>query len=267
MKLFIFASAGGSASSYLKWSKYFDDSITVVPIDLAGRGIRSSESFYPDMKHLIADVYEKVISQTENEPFAMMGHSFGCDIIYEIIPIDDDISKLSQKHNVLESDLEISFNNTTSLNDNREMPVHLFMFGNTPPFSMKLRMKISHLPNKEFLKAMEFFGGIQPQLYEFPDVLDYFCNIMRADMRLVEEYEDDIKLISKKKWDVPVSAFCGKQDNTFDHSLLSDWDKCTSQPCNYFMLEGGHFFLDDNIEFIASQIENSLLKQEKLLNE
>lgn len=241
MKLFIFASAGGSASSYLKWSKYFDDSITVVPIDLAGRGIRSSESFYPDMKHLIADVYEKVISQTENEPFAMMGHSFGCDIIYEIM-----------------GHLE---------NDNREMPVHLFMFGNTPPFSMKLRMKISHLPNKEFLKSMEFFGGIQPQLYEFPDVLDYFCNIMRADMRLVEEYEDDIKLIPKKKWDVPVSAFCGKQDNTFDHSLLSDWDKCTSQPCNYFMLEGGHFFLDDNIEFIASQIENSLLKQEKLLNE
>lgn len=42
------------------------------------------------------------------------------DIIYEIIPIDDDISKLSQKHNVLESDLEISFNNTTSLiTDNR----------------------------------------------------------------------------------------------------------------------------------------------------
>lgn len=241
MKLFIFASAGGSASSYLKWSKYFDDSITVIPVDLAGRGTRSSESFYPDMKHLISDVYEKVISQTENEPFAMMGHSFGCDIIYEIM-----------------GQLE---------NDNREMPVHLFMFGNTPPFSMKLRMKISHLPNKEFLKAMEFFGGIQPQLYEFPDILDYFCNIMRADMRLVEEYEDDIKLIPKKKWNVPVSAFCGKQDNTFDHALFSDWDKCTSQPCNYFMLDGGHFFLDDNIEFITSQIENSLLKQEKLLNE
>lgn len=41
-------------------------------------------------------------------------------VIYEIIPIDKETSQLSKEHNVLKDDLDISFNNTTSLiNDTR----------------------------------------------------------------------------------------------------------------------------------------------------
>lgn len=37
------------------------------------------------------------------------------NVIYEIIPLNNNISSLSQKYNILESDLQDSFNNTTSL--------------------------------------------------------------------------------------------------------------------------------------------------------
>lgn len=205
----------------------------MIPVDIAGRGSRSSEPFFESMEELIIDV-EKHVDQflAGEEQYACFGHSFGCDIIFEFVS-----RRIAEK---------------------KALPMHLFLLGNTPPFSLKQRMKIAHLPDAEFLKAMEFFGGMDARLYQFPEILRYFCEIMRADMRLVEEYEDQTHLQPHTAWKIPLSIFCGKTDQTFDHSLLRDWEKCSSESCNYYYMDGGHFFLNDHVEEIANIIRQNL---------
>lgn len=240
MKMLAFASAGAAATSYLQWNAFLEPDVTLVPIDIAGRGTRSSEPFSENMDALMTDIEKQTEKALAGDTaFACFGHSFGCDIIFELV--------------------------TRRIAAGKPLPSHLFLFGNTPPFSLKRRMKIAHLPDAEFMKAMEFFGGIDAQLYRFPDILRYFRNIMRADMRLVEEYEDREHLLPQQKWDIPLSIFCGKDDNTFDHVLLQDWKQCTSAHCSFYEMEGGHFFLNDHAEEIAEiilQTQNRLHRKE-----
>lgn len=40
VKLFCIPYAGGSASIYLRWKKYFKEQVEIYPIELAGRGKR-----------------------------------------------------------------------------------------------------------------------------------------------------------------------------------------------------------------------------------
>lgn len=233
MKLLTFASAGAAATSYLRWNTFLEPEITLVPVDLAGRGTRSSEPFAENMQALMADVEAQTEKALAGETaFACFGHSFGCDIIFELI--------------------------SRRITAGKTLPEHLFLFGNTPPFSLKQRMKIAYLPDAEFLKAMEFFGGIDEQIYRFPEILRYFCNIMRADMRLVEEYEDQTHLRPQIKWQIPLSVFCGRDDQTFDHALLSDWKQCTAESCSFYQMDGGHFFLNDHAAEISEIIRQTL---------
>lgn len=186
-----------------------------------------------DMNSLVADAEAVIRSKlSAGEEFAFFGHSFGCDIIFELI-----------------SRAEHSF---------WRLPVWIFLLGNTPPFSQKLRMRAAHLPDEEFVKAMEFFGGIDERLYLFPDILKYFCKIMRADMRIVEAYEDNVHLKPEQPWETDIIVFCGRDDKTFDHALLEDWKICTARSCTICFFDGGHFFVDDNAAAIAHIINEAL---------
>lgn len=45
IKLFCFPCAGGTAQMYYKWKKELSGSFEIIPVELAGRGLRTGEPF------------------------------------------------------------------------------------------------------------------------------------------------------------------------------------------------------------------------------
>ena len=105
--------------------------------------------------------------------------------------------------------------------------------------------------------TLEYYEDAEPQVY----------NLRFENDSLVMENVNGgtVTLLPQQKWDIPLSIFCGKDDNTFDHVLLQDWKQCTSAHCSFYEMEGGHFFLNDHAEKIAEiilQTQNRLHRKE-----
>lgn len=74
MNLYCFPFAGGSTLFFNDWIKYFDPSIKIISVELAGRGTRISEPFYDNFEQLINDIFSYINKEKE---YAFFGHSNG----------------------------------------------------------------------------------------------------------------------------------------------------------------------------------------------
>ena len=83
MKLFCIPYAGGSATMYNRWSTNLSDDIELVPIELAGRGHRMEEPFYPSFDHAVQDIQQVIAQKRNHDHFALFGHSMGALLAYE----------------------------------------------------------------------------------------------------------------------------------------------------------------------------------------
>ena len=57
MQLYCVAHAGSSAMNFLKWKSLLDNSISVVPLELAGRGIKHNQVPYRDFSEAVQDIF------------------------------------------------------------------------------------------------------------------------------------------------------------------------------------------------------------------
>ena len=84
IKLFCFPYAGGSAAVYNRWKEYLNPEIELRPVELSGRGERMDEPLYTNMEDLIEDVFQLLEGEFEESEYALLGHSMGAMIIYEL---------------------------------------------------------------------------------------------------------------------------------------------------------------------------------------
>lgn len=214
INLYCIPYAGGIADSYLSWSKFIDDNIQIVPVELSGRGSRFKGPLYKEMDSLIDDVYSRFKNKINDGRYMIYGHSMGALIAYELI-------RRIQKNG-----------------DNK--PLHVFFSGSLPPNIKEEITSIYKLEDKEFMKSIFELGGTPHELLEEPELLEIFVPILRADYELLYKYNysDD-----KEKIKNPVSILYGKED-TITMNRIKEWDKCVCDKCEYYEFDGGHFFIN-----------------------
>lgn len=117
IKLFCIPYAGGSATNYLRWKRYSDSAIEIVPIELKGRGGRSTTAFYENFQEVVDDVYNSIKFELGKSDYALFGHSFGSMIVYEVI------KKIRQAKD--------------------QDPVHVFFSGCGPPYIRKNKNSVT----------------------------------------------------------------------------------------------------------------------------
>src|SRR6185369_7818116 len=84
IKLFCLPYAGGSSMVFHKWKKYLNSEIELRAIELAGRGRRIHESMYQDRAEAVEDVFQLIKDEIRQSPYALLGHSMGSLIAYEV---------------------------------------------------------------------------------------------------------------------------------------------------------------------------------------
>lgn len=228
-KLFCFPYAGGSAMVYNKWKQYLDPGIELVPVELAGRGRRIHEPLYEDMDQVVDDILRIIGNDIARGPYALLGHSLGGLIAYELAI------------RIRERQLP--------------RPVHIFFSGKSAPGVKNEKEKIYHRMSDEvFRQEVLLLGGTPAEFFEQPELVELLLPMLKNDFRLSET---TLRVEEVYPFEENITVFLGKDDE-FTPEQCDGWKNRTIRRCNIHYFEGGHFFLHNEAPWIVKTINMTL---------
>jgi medium-chain acyl-[acyl-carrier-protein] hydrolase len=221
--LFCFPHAGGSASFFKNW--IINDNIKIVPIEYPGHGSKYCMPLCESMYQLIDYLTEELISQyhlLSAHSFSFFGHSMGATVSYE-----------------LSKALEERYQLVTN---------HLFISSKSSPENRLEQSKFTEIQLKEMLLQM---GGVSEHFLELEEVTEVFFPIIRADLKLLEDYHryNNLKLRSN------ATLFRGLNDSVTRESMES-WKSYVNEINSFHTFNGNHFYLINNKNEVLDIIES-----------
>lgn len=217
-QLFLLHFAGGNIYSFRAMIPLLT-AFDVVPLELPGRGKRSSSPLLYDFKSAVTDIYEQICAGRNSARFAIFGHSLGAYLALAV-------TQLLEKH--------------------LQPPAFLFTSGNAGP-GIRNNTDWHLLDDRDFIEKLTALGGIPPEFLEDEDLMNYYLPILRADFELAEKSTFDPFVTH-----VPIYAMMGSQEENTGN--IGNWQRFTHASFRYSLFEGGHFFIHTHPEKIAAII-------------
>ncbi|WP_432403803.1 thioesterase II family protein [Wukongibacter sp. M2B1] len=228
-KVFCLPYAGGSAKLiYGKWQRLEDPNIEIIPVEFPGRGSLLMDKCYETIDEAIDGTLRIIRDSIKNCEYGIWGHSMGAIIAYE----------LGNRINELEL----------------KKPKNIIVTGKKPLHLKDDEEPIHELPDDEFIKEVIELNGTQKGVFENEELKKLFLPVLRNDFKLVHEYKYKKPL---NEFDIPLTVITGNKDNIRDVELFR-WNDLTSSKCKIIILEGDHFFINDNVENMWEIIKNTI---------
>jgi surfactin synthase thioesterase subunit len=220
--------AGGNKYSYRAYSGAYNSSLNFVTLEYPGRGARIKEALIVNIEDLVDDLYSQCFALVSEGNYALYGHSMGGLISY----------LLTKK----------------ILANKMSAPKHLFITGTVGPSApVRLEKRRSLLGKKEFLQEIKDFGGMPDEILKNEELLDFFEPILRADFTVSESYRH----IVTPPLNVPITVITGNEENMAIDDI-NTWDTESTEPVDFGVLSGGHFFIYEHVERIINIINRKL---------
>lgn len=217
LRLFCFPFVGADANIFRAWTGQFPDTIEVIGLQYPGRGRRFTEPPLTSLSHLEAQILE-AITPFLDVPFALFGHSMGGIVSFQLAQL------LEQR--------------------GQELPRCIFVSGSKPPHerlapSELTGTPISKMSDEEFIAELTRLNGTPNELLSDKDALRHFLPMLRADFRILETAD----YRSKTNLNLPISAFCGTNDQIAPLQSMMLWKDLTRATFRFQLIPGDHFFL------------------------
>ena len=229
MQLFLLHFAGGSTYSFDFLKKHIKTDIQFLPLELPGRGKRSSEKLLKTKKEAVEDYFNQILKLRNQLPFIVYGHSMGATLGLSLV-----------------AKLEVA----------GHFPEQLIVTGNAGPGAKEKKEVIRHLlGDSEFKDELRKLGGIPEEILLEDELYQYFAPIMRADFECLEKdfsFENEIVI------QTPLYAIMGDEEETSPQ--IENWNRFTGSRFKYKILEGNHFFIYNHPEEISKALRSSFLK-------
>ncbi|MET7418870.1 alpha/beta fold hydrolase [Dactylosporangium sp. NPDC005555] len=223
--LYCFPFAGGSATYYAGWERYFTGRVELVPVQLPGRGARMVEPPATDLGGL-ADQLAGAIAAEPTE-IVLFGHSMGAILAFEVA------------RRLRTADRPVR---------------HLFVTGRPAPPIVRPREPVSDLPRAEFIDMLRDYGAADETVFEHDDLIDLLMPMLRADFSMIESY----RMQPGPLLSCPVTAWCGDSDPGVPPAAMAPWGEQTSGPFALSVLPGGHFFLTEHHARVVREVHAAL---------
>ena len=229
LRLFCFPYAGGGASVFRDWSRFFPKDVEVCPVQLPGRESRGLESPMTSLSQIVQAIVVEIgpLLQT---PFVFFGHSMGALIAYETA------RQISRKYG--------------------KQPVHLFVSGRSGPGLPYTKKKLHQLPDDEFKMELKRMNGTPEAVLQHDELMQLLMPRLRADFEVCETYS----YIHDQPLRCPISAFGGDADYDVSVASLAAWNEQTNSEFFLHMFDGDHFFLHNQQENIMQTVYDSFHK-------
>ena len=220
--------AGGDSRSYRNLQQHLAPHILLKSPELRGRNSRINEAPLTNIHPIAADIFQQLQLTVGSRRYALYGHSMGALLVYLVTQF------------ILKQDFP--------------PPTHLWVSGLPAPSIPRPLPHKYRLTKSEFINYIKDLGGLPEELLAYPDIVDFFEPILRADVQAVETYHYQVK----PPFDLPLTIFDGEQDkNTTEAGLLA-WQQETTQPITRYEYQGGHFFINKHLAEIGRLISNTL---------
>lgn len=226
MRLTCFPYAGGSAKVFRTLQNLLPE-MDVKAVELPGRGSRMFEPARASMDSLVDLLLEEVGARFER-PFALLGHSMGAAIAFEL---------------------------ACRLRDcGRSAPNHLFLSARTAPGEPMKRAPLHGLDDTSFKQALRRLGGTPPEILDNKELMDLILPTLRADFTLSERYCPQAGGVISSN----ITAFAGEDDDDVPASSIVAWRRSTHGDFQCHTLPGGHFFFEAASSDIARVIKQTM---------
>lgn len=214
LRLYTFAHAGGSASTFLTWQGALGSRIEICAVQLPGRGMRLAEPPRSSMKELVHDIAAAMVREARGN-FAMLGHSLGGLLAFEVA---HELRRLGAR-----------------------MPSRLLVSGCAAPRDRRPRPRLHELDDVQFREALARYKGTPPELLQHAELMDLARPALRADFQLVCEYQ----YAERQPLAVPLAVLAARDDDMATPDEMAGWPGETSAGCSIHWFDcGGHFFIE-----------------------
>lgn len=229
LRLICFPYAGGSAANYQRWSSKLPDFVELIIVQPPGRASRLLEpaiSTMPEMMDALLPFKKELTSR----PYVLLGHSLGSRIAFQFAL---DVIRLGEAP-----------------------PQQFIASGSRAPHTPKLSERICDLPDDVFLQKIEAMNGTPAEVMENKELMSLLLPMLKADFTIADNY-----IAPRESLPCPITAFSGQDDAQVNKEQLIAWSELTSNQFDYQYFEGGHFFIDTNVENVLNKI-NQILKEQ-----
>ncbi|MCP2321468.1 Surfactin synthase thioesterase subunit [Nocardia amikacinitolerans] len=227
VRLFCLPHAGGSASAYFKLSELLGPRIEVLAVQYPGRQDRRNERCVESIP-VLAEMIASAMAEWIDRPYAIFGHSMGAIIGFELA-------------------LRLGSGGAGE-------PVHLFASGRRAPSTIRDE-RVHLLDDSGLVAELRRNGGTDQRLLADADLLSMILPATRSDYRAIENYV----FTGSKLLSCPITALIGNTDRKCSLDEAAAWMRHTSAAFDLRTFEGGHFFLDANIEGVARGVSAALV--------
>ncbi|MFF9347079.1 thioesterase II family protein [Streptomyces sp. NPDC014734] len=226
-ELVCFPHAGGSAGYWRGLALDLAPDVDVLAVQYPGRLDRLNEAPVEDL-HLLADLVAEVLGPPGNRPRALLGHSMGASLAYEVAVR---LARLPGGE-----------------------PQLLVLSGRRAPSAAHRRQRFRPRDDAELVDRMRGLGGTQAVLLDDPEMLELILPVLRGDYRALETYEDTAgRLLT-----CPVVALTGDRDPEAPVEDIQGWRDHTSGDFRTHVFGGGHFYLNDRAGEVTELVRGLL---------
>ncbi|WP_242608919.1 thioesterase II family protein [Actinomadura formosensis] len=218
--------AGGSASFFFPVSRALAPAVEVLAVQYPGRQDRRHEPNIADLSDL-ADQIFAAISHLDDRPMALLGHSMGAVLAYEVALRMQDAGL--------------------------PPPVRLFASGRRAP-SRHRPSGLHQQPDARIVAELRRLSGTDAAMLADPEILEMIIPAVRADYRAVETYRYE----PGRRLDCPVTVLTGDGDPQVSVDEAAAWKEHTTGPTELQVFQGGHFFLVDHSERVIGIVAERL---------
>lgn len=230
--MFCFPYAGGNSSIFYNWKQIFAPMITVVPVELPGKGRRFKEPPYESIENLVEDLKSWFCKELFHD-FILFGHSLGAIIAFEL---------------------------ARSLERSGIFPRLVVVSGCQPPHYYEIKKHAFHtLSDQNLIEELKCLNGTPAEILQNADLMKVLLPVLRADFRLLDEYTFSPHPIHKSLLS-PIFILGGEKDKEVSIKRLKKWRNHTENQYEVKIFEGDHFFIHHSAPLIASAILEWLYK-------
>jgi medium-chain acyl-[acyl-carrier-protein] hydrolase len=234
VRLFCFPYGGGGDSIFRSWQQSLSDAIEVCPVQLPGRGSRTTEPPCTDINQLVR-LAAQALAPHWDKPFALFGHSMGALIAFELS------RHLRREYNA--------------------QPVHLFVSGRCSPQTRSEPLD-PKLFDSEYAAMLRYCNGTPEEALENPELMELVLPVLRADLALCNSYV----YVPKPPFSFSITAFGGLDDHGIPRRCMDGWREHTTGSFVLRMFPGDHFFLNTSrlplLEAISKELEQDMRGKE-----
>lgn len=224
--------AGRTAATYRHWQRWHSTEVTVVPLELPGRGELAEVPPEPDIARLAHWLSDSALAAAARSPIALLGHSMGALIAFEL-------AHLLERQNV---------------------PIrHIFVLACKPPGSREpaSRPALAGMDSdNRLLAALAQHPALPESVRADHDVLKIGLSWLRADIQACESYRPD----PRPPLRCPITVMLGRYDQSTGSADAAGWAAHTRARFRVMTVPAGHDLPDEAAEFVRRCVERTLVR-------